>query len=187
LKASDAYSDLAEWTGRLSQGDHEAFRLLYAFFYSDLYRYVLRIVKSEAIAEDIIHDTFVKVWETRQTLDKNLSIKSYLFTSCRNRALNVLEKAANDHRLEGEILYHYAFLYNNTAQDQEYLESRLAQLHEALELLPPTRKEVYKMAKLQGLSYEAIAQKLTISKGTVSDHVVKANRFLTLFLKKDIR
>ena len=162
-------------------GDTRAFRRFYDYFHRDLFRFAQHIVKSEQLAEDIVHDVFVRVWENRLKLDNSLSIKSFLFTICRNLSLNTLEKAATEARVHDEIMRHFTDLPNDEPTLTENYE-KIAQ--EALNLLPPQRRQVFELAKIEGLSYEQIAQKLNISPGTVSDHLVKANRFLRDYVKK---
>jgi RNA polymerase sigma-70 factor (family 1) len=182
LSASEKYSeDLRICVQQVAQGDARAFRQLYDYFHRDLYRFTLHMVKSDALAEDVVHDTFVKVWVGRIFLNDQLSIKSYLFTICRNLSLNLLEKAATEARLRDDILYHYQpddSSYDEWAGQSEY-ESKL---WKAIEALPNQRQAIFKMVKLDKRSYEDVAAELGISKGTVSDHVVKALRFLKKIL-----
>ena len=170
----------------ISKGDKKAFQELYNCFYPDLYRFSISIVKVSEWAEDIVHEVFVKIWENRAQLDAQLSLKSYLFTICRNLSINVLKKIAVENRLQEIFINEYPTVVE--ACDYEnllYTDEKLAK--EALESLPSQRRQVFELAKLQDLSYEQIAQKLGISKGTVSDHIVKANRFLRQYflLKKE--
>ncbi|MFN4144589.1 MAG: RNA polymerase sigma-70 factor [Runella sp.] len=182
LKQKAWHSDLGKWVQRIVEGDMAAYRYFYEHFYADLYRFAVYIVKSEVVAEDIVHDVFVKVWENRQQLNHEQSIKSYLFTICRNHALNTLAKAATENRLRDQILQDYQQLSSdNDPTDTLYPEEII---QKALEALPDQRRKVFEMAKIKGLSYQQIAQELDISTGTVSDHIVKANRFLRQYFEK---
>ena len=182
MKPSTPHNELSDWVLGIVAGETRSFRHLYDYFHRDLFRFAQHIVKSEQLAEDIVHDVFVRVWENRLKLDNSLSIKSFLFTICRNLSLNVLEKAATEARIHDEILRYFSELPVEVPLTDDY--EKIAQ--EALTQLPPQRRQVFELAKIEGLSYQQIAQKLNISPGTVSDHIVKANRFLREYVKNNL-
>ena len=179
MKWTALNTDLPDWVEGILAGDVQSFELLYQYFHRDLYRFALHILKAEPLAQDVVQDVFVRLWENRSKLDKTLSIKSYLFTICRNLSLNVLEKAANEAKLHEEIIQAYSPAL--PSDDLKEVYEKLAQT--AFDQLPPVRRRVFEMAKIEGHNYQQIAQQLHISPGTVSDHIVKANRFLREFVK----
>ncbi len=132
------------------------------------------------MAEDIIQDTFIKVWDKRAQLDPDKSIKSYLFTVCRNVCLDTLQKAGNTESLRADIIDNY----EAQIDDNEFILHNEALLRQAIESLPTQRRIVFEKAKFNNLSYDQIATDLGISKGTVSDHLVKAMRTIREYLKK---
>ncbi len=172
--------DWSECVRNIQQADTNAFRLLYDRFHHDLFRFAQNTVKSQALAEDIIQDTFIKVWDKRAQLDHDKSIKSYLFTICRNLCLDSLQKAANTESLRTEIIENY----EAQIDDNELGLHNEALLRQAINSLPTQRRLVFEKAKLENLSYDQIAAELGISKGTVSDHLVKAMRAVREYLKK---
>ncbi len=172
--------DWTECVSNIQQADTNAFKLLYDGFHRDLYRFAQNTVKSNALAEDIIQDTFIKVWDKRAQLDPDKSIKSYLFTVCRNLCLDTLQKASNTESLRAEIIDNY----EAQIDDDEFILHNEALLRRAIDSLPTQRRIVFEKAKLDNLSYDQIAADLGISKGTVSDHLVKAMRAIREYLKK---
>jgi RNA polymerase sigma-70 factor (family 1) len=164
--------DWSECVRNIQQADTNAFRLLYDGFHRDLYKFAQNTVKSKALAEDIIQDTFVKIWDKRAQLDPDKSIKSYLFTICRNFCLDTLQKVSNTESLRTEIIESY----EAQIEDNELGLHNEALLRQAIDSLPTQRRIVFEKAKLENLSYDQIAADLGISKGTVSDHLVKAMR-----------
>jgi len=90
-------------------GDTAAFKELYNYYHPQLYRFSLRYVKSPFLAEEVVHDVFVKVWENRHTLDESRSIRSYLYTICKNHMLNVLARAARERQCQQQMV-HFARL-----------------------------------------------------------------------------
>ena len=167
---------LLDCIARLRAGDEAAFGDFYGHFHARLYRFSLRFLKVPELAEEITQDVFVKVWEMRWQLDANRNVESFLFTVTKNLTLNLLEKASREERLRQEIGLH---LYKESLIDgsPDDLNSE-KRLHEVILKLPAQRQTVLRLSKFDGMSYEAIGQQLGISKGTVSDHLVKALRFL---------
>src|SRR6185312_14527493 len=72
--------------------DQKAYKELYTSLYPGLYHFVLDMIKSRQLAEEIISDVFIKVWEKRKTLEEILNLRVYCFVAARNLPLNQLEK-----------------------------------------------------------------------------------------------
>lgn len=179
LKKQSENTNWEDCIKRLSSGDTTAFKSLYDSFHHDLFRFSIQLVKSRSLAQDIVQEVYIKIWERRQSLDNQKSIKAYLFTICRNLCIDMLEKASKDEPLQQEILDEYEITQIEDAFPQE-----LEQLAtDAINALPPQRRLVFEKAKLENMSYEQIAQSLNISKGTVSDHLVKAMRAIKAYLQ----
>ena len=183
MASPTTHHNIAIWVAGVSKGDATSFRLLYEHFHRDLYRFALHVVKSGALAEDVVHDVFVRIWEKRDQLDPARSFKSYLFTICRNRILNLLERAAYETQILDEISRGYAAILADDSEGNNFVVEREQLLRDAIDKLPPQRRQIFELAKLNGLSYEEIARQLQISRGTVSDHIVKANRFVRAYLQ----
>lgn len=165
----------------LIAGNEKAFRRLYDAYCNDIYAYSLCLLKSEAYAEEILQDVFLKVWIKREGLDASLSFKSYLFTIARNMAFNFLKKAANDVKLREEIFYRSQKSYNPT--DQKIREADLENIkREAIALLPPRRRLIFEMSRNDGKSYEDIGKELGISISTVKSQMNKALKTIHDFL-----
>jgi RNA polymerase sigma-70 factor (ECF subfamily) len=164
---------LATLIEQVKTGDRLAFRLLYERFHAGLYQLALRLLKSEALVEEVVHDVFLKIWEGREGLKTDTSFQSYLFTICRNQALDVLKKAAREQSLRQQISEGWELQVEQQAFEAVFNSAQQKALR-AVKELPIQRQEVFRLAKVEGLSYDEIAQKLNISKSTVSDHLVKA-------------
>jgi len=166
---------------RLRTGDEKAFRQIYDLYAGRLQAFALRIVKSPTLAEDLIQDIFVNLWELRESLDPQKNFQSFLYTITRNHALNLLKRSSANAVVLNEIFIHAAKTSNTTEDLIEFDEtSRI--LHEAVEQLPPQQRRVFEMCKLNGLSYEQAAAELNISPGTINAHMVKSIRFIKTYL-----
>ena len=89
----------------LRNGNEKAFRKLFDSYRNDLYKFSLSMVCSKNYAEEIVQDVFMKVWIKRESLNPEMSFKSYLFTITRNKNIKFLKKAANNKKLREEIFY----------------------------------------------------------------------------------
>ncbi|NJC20579.1 RNA polymerase sigma-70 factor [Butyricimonas paravirosa] len=156
------------------QGDRNAFGNLFQKYYQVLCNYALTYLDSTSEAEDAVQDVFVYVWNNREVIVVGVSVKSYLYTSVKHRALNVLKHQAmerNHSRLLVEFLEDLA--------REEYSEEETMQLEkirQALQVLPSQCRTVFMMSSLEGKKYKEIAEELNISVNTVKSHILKAYR-----------
>jgi len=160
-----------------SKGSKKAFLMLYEKYHAPLYRHALKFVKSSALAEDVVQDTFLKVWENRQTLRADLSFVGYINTVSRNQVLNTLKRASHETVLKKGILYAADRSRNST--EDAFLDAEYEKMvNKAIEQLPSQRRLVFRMCRLEGKTYDEVAQKLGISKNTVKEHMVSALKSL---------
>ncbi|WKL44270.1 RNA polymerase sigma factor [Flavobacterium sp. ZE23DGlu08] len=166
----------------LKNHNENAFRKLFDLYYQDIYGYSISLLKSMDLAEENVQEVFLKVWLHRENLNIEQSFKSYLFTIARNQAFNSLNKASNDEILKEEIFYSSQKSYDQG--DYSVRESDCKKLKkEAIKQLPPKRKQIFKMSRKQGKTYEEISQELGISVNTVKSQMSKALESLRLFFQ----
>ena len=168
----------------LKKGNDKAFRKLFDYYRNDLYKFSLGMVCSKDYAEEIVQDVFMKVWVKRETLNSEMSFKSYLFTITRNKNIKFLKKAANDRKLREEIFYEKQKFANTI--DIYVRESELESIkQEALDKLTPRRREIFEMSRNENKSYEEIADELGISISTVRNQMSKSLEILRDFILKN--
>lgn len=162
---------------RLQKGDSDAFRELYNQYHQPLYHYVLRFVKSPALAEDVLQDVFLKIWEIRSRIDPELSFKAYLYRISRNSVFKLLKKIAVDENLRTQVLRQFS--QSVADADLKVLWQQYeALLQAAINRLPPQRRKVFKLCREEGKSYEQVAEELGISRNTVKEHMVLAMKLI---------
>jgi RNA polymerase sigma-70 factor (ECF subfamily) len=166
---------------RLAEGDAPAFTALYERYSLKLYTNILRLVKSEDTAKEILQDLFLKIWELRGQIDPEKSFKSFLYKIAGNLVYDHFRKVSRDKKLSDSLLYMLEEAYSHSEESVIYNES-LELLNAAIGQLPEMRKKVYVLGKIEGKSYEEISAQLGISHSTISDHIVKANRFIKTYL-----
>ncbi|WPN96064.1 sigma-70 family RNA polymerase sigma factor [Pseudomonas sp. MUP55] len=145
-----------------ARGDHRALHRLYEHDSSRLLGVALRIVRDRALAEDIVHDAFIKVWHGAHGFDPDRgSARGWVFSVTRHLALNRMRNAGRDIALSDT--------HEELAAPAEHVEfeARSAQIHTCLAQLDPPRRQCILHAYVDGYSHSEIAQKLGTPLGTV--------------------
>jgi RNA polymerase sigma-70 factor (family 1) len=159
----------------MAAGDQCAFEEIYQHYHSNLYHYILRIVKSPPLAEDLKQEVFVKVWEIRQQLPEVRAFGSFLFSIARNHTINMLKSLSRTSAGMGEILRYFP----EPGYDDEILSRDYARyVQKVLQSLPERTREIYRKCREQGKTYDEVAGELGISKNAVKRHMVNSLRML---------
>ncbi|CAN5911035.1 RNA polymerase sigma-70 factor [soil metagenome] len=167
---------------RLIAGDEAAFRAIFDRYRDRLFTYCLKFTKSREAAEEIVQDVFMKIWENRLSIDPDLSFNAYLYQITKNLAFNFLKKAAGEISFKQSVLGYLENAHNQSEDDCIYQDyEQLAE--SAISLLPPKRQMIFQMSRQEGMSHEAIAASLGISKNTVKVQIVKASKTLRAYFR----
>lgn len=166
---------------RIQQGDIDAFQTAYETFYDRLYFYILKCTGSQYLAEEIVQQTFIKIWESRHRLSLSFSLSSQLFRTAKSLTIDLLRKEQREKQHTTAAQYSLSNIEdgeNNILYREDWLLVK-----EKIETLAPVRKKIFKLSRLDGLSYNEIAKLLSISPKTVENHIVLALKQLrTIFL-----
>ncbi|MFT4222129.1 RNA polymerase sigma-70 factor [Dysgonomonas sp.] len=160
--------------------DEEAFRTLFFEFFSSLCVFAHRYTDDWATCEDIVQDTFFKIWKNRKSIEINASSRNFLITSVRNSCIDYLRKQDLVRVWqEREVLEKSKY-----TPDDLYSHIELEQmLSAALEKLPENVRSVFELNRFEGKSYKEIAEQQGISVKTVEAHISKALKILRVELK----
>lgn len=161
----------------LKEGDGGAFEKLYDRYSERILYNLLRIVRSSAIAEELLQDVFLKVWEMRATIDPKRSFQAFLFQLSSNLAIDFYRKAARKRIMEAAVALSTEATYEHVEKYVDYKEAEVL-LDRTISRLPPQRQRVFRLCRIEGKTYEEVAEMLSISRSTVREHMVKANAFL---------
>lgn len=160
------------------------FTAIYNTYFGGLYKYVLVQVKAEDIAQDIVQDVFLYMWEHRNHIQIHTQLKSYLYRSCHNKVIDFYRQVSKNERLQNKLLHAYSriSLERDVHTNDLYKLDQLAD--EALDYLPPQRRKVFELCRHQGKTYQQAAEELGISPHTVKEHMAHALSSLRSFLNK---
>ncbi len=165
------------------QDDEKAFEVLFEKYHKRLYLFLYRLLKSTQDAEEIVQDTFVKIWEKRHRFREEYTFESYLFKIAKNSFLNHNRKKINTKIFHEQ--YDLMFdLSQNTTEDYIIFKETQEIIDSIINEMPPKRREIFILQKVDGLSRKEIAGKLNISVITVDSHLMKANAHFKEKLKK---
>lgn len=168
--------------------DQQAYKLLFTELYPYLYPFARVLVKSKEIAEEVVSDVFIKIWEKRKELLKVENLKLYLYVTTRHIALNYLEQQKRkltsplDHLENSDAI--------SVHLDPEKLlitADMLALIRKVIEQLPPKCKIIFKLVKEDGLKYREVAEILNISAKTVENQISIALRKIGDSVSFDVR
>ncbi len=149
-----------------------------------IYRYVVVIVKSGEVAEELTQEILIKIWLCRDLLNHVDNLDAYIYTIARNKALNHLRKAAHYMRLLNELK---GFMQpeQNNIDDRIIASDYDTLVAQALNTLSPQRRKVYELSRVEGLNHEEIASRLNLSKNTVKNHMVEALKQIRAHLQRN--
>jgi RNA polymerase sigma-70 factor (ECF subfamily) len=155
---------------RLITGDMEAFNEIYRKYFHPVYCNALKITRDVPVAEDVLQEVFITLWEKRQTIDPEKSLAGWLFILCYHKSINILRKKIRESLLYKELQQPG----ENSIEDEIKYGVQWEILENALSCLSPQRRRVFELCKLQGKTYEEAAAELRISKYTVKEYLSAA-------------
>ncbi len=161
----------------LNQGSGAAFTAIYDRYKVQLASNLLRMLKSADLAEEVLQELFMSLWEHRERIDRQQSVAGYLYRSAVNMSKNVYRKVAGDQRMREQLLLHFEYAQRSVDDYIHGKEAREA-LDRLINQLPPQQRQVYCLCKLEGKSYKEVSQLLNITETTVNSHIRNANKFL---------
>lgn len=165
----------------LAQGKEKAFEEIFHTYFKVLAVFAKKFVEDLDIAEDLVQDVLVKLYQNRTSIQFHTSLKAFLFQSVRNKCIDHLRsvKTKSEHHDQIKVMnYDEQFDLNDTMVQTE-LEERV---FKAIGLLPDQCQHIFKMSRLEGKRNQEIANELNISKRTVETQISNALKRL----RKDV-
>lgn len=173
-------------------GNEKAFDVLFRELYPSLCTFAYRLLNNLEEAEETVQDAFVNLWQNRNQIHIKGSIKSYLYQTVHNLAINKLEHFKTNKFLPNKVVsrekweqIHNSYVFDDaTIQMLEAAETEILIL-KAVEKLPDKCKEVFVLSRFDDLSYDEISAKLQLSLSTVRVHIFRALDLIRNFIEKN--
>jgi len=156
---------------RLHENDINAFNTLYWKYHGAVYANTLKLSRDAVIAEDIVQEVFITLWEKRHTINPEKDIAGWLFVTSYNKSIDQLKR-----KLRDSLAKEHLEIKTDVEADinNDLTDVRLSTLEKAMQQLSPQKRKVFELCKMQGKTYEKAAQELQISKYTVKEYLSEA-------------
>ncbi len=179
--------DLTDIQSRIAlHNDEQAYEQLFHHFYPSLYQFALSFVKTGQLAEEVVSDVFIRIWQKRAALARIRDLKLYLFISTKNTSLNYLRQQKHDTLLPDDYRVQLRSVYSDPEQLLITAEM-INRVQQAINQLPPRCQLIFKLIKDDGLKYKEVAGLLNLSLKTVENQMTLALRKIGSAISFDIR
>lgn len=171
------------WAEEIRQSKKHAFDELFRAVYPQLVTFAASYTKEKSSASDIVQDTFVALWQKRNAIDPDQSLKAYLYRIVRNRSLNYLRNRSSE-------ISQPDIIVDDELQTEEEVDSKRnadelsEKFGEWIEQLPERQQEAFELSRFDGLSHDEIAAVMDVSPKTVNNHIVAALKQLRIFYEE---
>jgi RNA polymerase sigma-70 factor (family 1) len=176
---------LKSYIKELRNGSHKAFNAIYDMYADKLYGYVFAHTKSREMANDLVQETFLKLWTMRESLSLQGSLQAMLFTMSHNKMIDMFRAQINKVEFEDYIEFiEHAEISDNGIEKRIYYDEFIKALKLCKSQLPHRQMEIFEMSRENGRSIEEIATQLKISEQTVKNQLTSAMKTLRMELVK---
>jgi len=171
-----AQSEIALLTD-LKENNISAFNTIYLNYAKPLYIYLLHKLKDPELCNDVLQDIFVSIWEKRQQLDIEISIKAYLYQSARFKIIDIYRKDVKYQKYLAELADTIT-IDAATITDRIDNRKKLQEIEVAVNNLPDRMREIFILSRFEHQTTRDIATKTNLSPQTVKNQLTKALRIL---------
>jgi RNA polymerase sigma-70 factor (family 1) len=165
---------------QLKEGNIQAFNHLFESYSSRLYGFGLKYLKSEADAEELVQDVFLKIWKNHKNLKEKENFHSYLFTVAFNQIRDYFRNKGVYLDLQEQMRHDPA---DNSTEAAITYRSVLEQISNLLNKLPEKKQKIFRLSRFEGKSAREIAGLVGVSPKTVDNQVSE----VIGFLRKNLR
>jgi len=170
--------DNDEYAKLIQANNRDAYEYVFIALYENLCLYAMTILKDKDASEEVVQDIFVKLWENRDKLDIQSSIKSYLFRSVHNSCLNYLAHIKVRQEYSSNVKNTQLDMCSPHSLDYPIANLLVQELDETIERavndLPEQCRNVFKLIRYEEMTYLEVADKLDISINTVKTQMSRA-------------
>jgi RNA polymerase sigma-70 factor (family 1) len=169
----------AELIRNLKSGNQHAFDTIFKKYYTFLCNEAKGYFRNTSLTEEIVCDIFTKLWQNRESLDSEVSLREYLRKAVHNNCINYYRMQKVQERLKLDVDENQKRAYSLVDIGQDPLEYTIMnefekRVDDAIELLPPRYKQAFKMSRFNNMTYQEIAVEMGISIDGVKMNMKKA-------------
>lgn len=162
----------------LKEGDEAAFESLYNHLAKRLFHFVYSKVRNKEVAEEILQEIFVSLWNNRKTLEINTSLDAYLYGAAKNKVMSFIRSEQVRRKYAVEFTQFAQEHYDNSVQEQMDVNDLNVILQSKIAELPDKCQVAFRMSRMEHTPIPQIAEKMNISRRTVENYITQALRHL---------
>lgn len=163
--------NVAELQLRIAGDDEAALRALYGHYSGRLLRLAWAIVHSREMAEEIVADVFIRIWEQRAGLARITRLHWYLYVTTKNISISYLRRQRRNRHIQLDEATLPDLQLDVTPEDLMISGEALQRIHAAINSLPPRCRLIFKLVKEDGLKYREVAELLHVNMKTVENQM----------------
>lgn len=168
---------LRERIRELNEGNEEAFRAIYTQLHNKVYRFAYSLTKQTHQSEEVVQETFLKLWVHRREIDPGRSLDSLLFTIARRLVIDMIRNATST-AINRENWFRATQTLDHSTEESISASNLQDFVDNAVGNLPKQQQLIFRLSREEGMTHEEISRHLHISKNTVKNHLVAALRTL---------
>ena len=173
------------YVATLKEGSREAFTMLYNLYADRLYSFALVQTKSKQMAEDVVQDTFLKLWNNRTNLNCYGNVQALVFTMARNLIIDAFRRQVANIDIEAYFKLHEALPSTASPEESLYFNETKEHLEQAKAKLSNKECKIYEMSREQDMPIKKIAQTLNLSPQTVKNYLTSTLKVFRSQLRRE--
>ena len=173
------------YVAALKEGSREAFTMLYNLYADRLYSFALVQTKSKQMAEDVVQDTFLKLWNNRTNLNCYGNVQALVFTMARNLIIDAFRRQVANIDIEAYLKLHEALPSTASPEESLYFNETKEYLEQAKAKLSNKECKIYEMSREQDMPIKKIAQTLNLSPQTVKNYLTSTLKVFRSQLRRE--
>ena len=173
------------YVAALKEGSREAFTMLYNLYADRLYSFALVQTKSKQMAEDVVQDTFLKLWNNRTNLNCYGNVQALVFTMARNLIIDAFRRQVANIDIEAYFNLHEALASTASPEESLYFNETKEHLEQAKAKLSNKECKIYEMSREQDMPIKKIAQTLNLSPQTVKNYLTSTLKVFRSQLRRE--
>ncbi|MBB2149738.1 RNA polymerase sigma factor [Pedobacter gandavensis] len=166
---------------KLKNGDESVFTHFYKMYSGQMYVNILKMVKDEQIAEELVQELFTKIWHKRELIHTVVDFKAYLYKTGQNLVYDFFRKLQRNQKMQ-ERFRKVVTEYYSHIEESLHLKQSEELLEKALNKLSVQQRKVYQLCKIDGYTYKEAAEEMGISVHTVKEYLTKASFLVKEYL-----
>lgn len=169
----------------LQEGSYEAFDIIYTHYADHVFSFCMAQIRNRVIAQDIVQDTFMKLWEKRKSLNPNGNLHALILTMARHRIIDVFRKQVYQVKFEDYSAISDSQMAEVSTDHQLVYNDFMLRVERCKQHLSPREAEIFEMSREKHFPIKDIAKKLNLSPQTVKNHLTSSLKVFRSELRKN--